>query len=57
MMAKNVVLAHVDVVGGEFACLVDSECGLEFMSEVWRDVTGGICESRVVGKSRIEVGG
>lgn len=55
--AENVVLAHVDVVGGEFACLVNSECTLKLMSEIWRDVLGRCCDGGVVGKGRIEVGG
>ncbi len=57
MAAEDVMLAHVDVVCGEFACLVDPECTFELMSESWRDVFGSCCDSRVVDKCRVKVGG
>lgn len=56
MAAEDVMLAHVDIVGGEFASLVDPECALEDMSEVWRDVIGSCGDSRVVGKGGISIG-
>ena len=56
MAAEDVMLAHVDIVGGEFASLVDPECALEIMSKVRRDVIGSCGDSGVVGKGGISIG-